>query len=94
MRGACGVNKMDGESNGSVYRIFAMSDKREGINWAVRGSQTQRWCGHLEKMMIGQRYKSKVDEMVVQERLSVRLFCKDNDEIYEREKAEGNLEYV
>ncbi len=35
LRGVCGLNKMDGESNESVYGRFGMSFKREGMNCGV-----------------------------------------------------------
>ncbi len=53
LRGACGRNRMNGESNESVYGKFGMSFKSEGMNCGVVEvvkCSTLRWFGHLERM--------------------------------------------
>ncbi len=35
LRGGCGVNRMDGESNENVYRNFGMSNRGEGMSCGV-----------------------------------------------------------
>ncbi len=50
LRGACGLNRMDGES---VYGKFGMSFKSERINCGaveVINCKTLIWFGHLERM--------------------------------------------
>ncbi len=32
LRGGCGVNRMDGESNENVFRKFGMSSRGEGVS--------------------------------------------------------------
>ncbi len=52
LRGGCGVNRMDGESNENVYRKFGMSS-REGMSCGVVEMvkcSTLRLFGHLERM--------------------------------------------
>ncbi len=53
LRGACGLNRMDSESNVSVYGKFGMSVKSEGMNCGVMEvvkRSTLRWFRHLERM--------------------------------------------
>ncbi len=53
LRGGCGVNRMDGESNENIYRKFGMSSRGEGTSCGVVElvkCSTLRWFGHLEKM--------------------------------------------
>ncbi len=53
LRGACGLNRMDGDSNESVYGKFGMSFKSEGMNYGVVEGvkcSTLKWFGHLEKI--------------------------------------------
>ncbi len=52
LRGVCGLNRMDGESNKSVYNKFVMSVKNEGINCGVVEvvkCSNLRWFAHLER---------------------------------------------
>ncbi len=52
LRSACGVQRMDGESNESVYNRFGMSSKGEGMKrGVVEGVKrnTVRWFGHVER---------------------------------------------
>ncbi len=53
LRSACGIRRMDGESNESVYNRFGMSSKGEGMKCeVVEGVKhnTLRWFGHMERM--------------------------------------------
>ncbi len=53
LRGGCGVNRMDGESNENVYRKFGMSNRGKGMSCGVVEMvkhSTLRWFGHLERM--------------------------------------------
>ncbi len=68
LRGRCGVNRMDGESNENVYRKFGMSSRREGMSCgvvAMVNRSTLRWFGHLERMdereLTKMIYRSKID---------------------------------
>ncbi len=54
LRGACGMNRIDGESNERVYGRFGMSTKGEGMNCGVveivkHTSNSLRWFGHLRE---------------------------------------------
>ncbi len=67
LRGGCGVNRMDGESNKNVYRKFGISSREEmscGVVEMVKRS-TLRWFGHLERMdereLTKKIYRSKID---------------------------------
>ncbi len=53
LRGACGVNRWDGASNGSVYERCGMRGHGSGVGcsvveWVKRS--TLRWFGHIERM--------------------------------------------
>ncbi len=51
LRGVCGLNRMDGESNESLYGKFRMPVKSEGINCGVLEvvkHSTLRWFGKRE----------------------------------------------
>ncbi len=53
LRSACGVWRMDGESNESVYNRFGMSSEDEGMKCGVVEGikrNTQSWFGHMERM--------------------------------------------
>ncbi len=56
LRGACGVSRMDGVSNESVYERFGMSyvdvGKKCGVVEEVK-RQTFKWFGHMERMEEG-----------------------------------------
>ncbi len=78
LRGGCGVNRMDGESNENVYRKF-MSSRGEGMSCGVVEMvkrSTLRWFGHLER--IGKReltkkiYRSKIDNGNVRGRTPIK----------------------
>ncbi len=51
LRGVCGLNRMDGESNESVYGKFGTFVKCEGINCrvVVVKCNTLRWFGYLKE---------------------------------------------
>ncbi len=56
LRNACGMRRMDGESNESVYNRFGMSSKGEGVKCGVVEGvkrDTLRWFGHIERMEAG-----------------------------------------
>ncbi len=53
LRGGCGVSRMDGESNESVYGRSGMSSTGKGMSCGVvevMKHSTLRWFGHLGKM--------------------------------------------
>ncbi len=50
LRGACGLYRMDGESNQIVYGKFGMSVQGEGMNCGVVKYSICRWFGHLKRM--------------------------------------------
>ncbi len=56
LRGACGVSRMDGVSNESVYECFRMCYvgvwKKCGVVEEVK-QQTLMWFGHMERMEEG-----------------------------------------
>ena len=57
LRNACGVRRMDGESNESVYERFGMSSRGEGVKCGVVEGvrrNTLRWFGHMERMAQGE----------------------------------------
>ena len=56
LRNACGVNRMDGESNDEVYERFDMASRGEGTKCGVVECvkrNTLRWFGHMERMNEG-----------------------------------------
>ncbi len=56
LRGACGVSRMDGMSNESVYERFGMCHVGEGKKCGVVEEvkrQTLKWFGHMERMEEG-----------------------------------------
>ncbi len=53
LRSACGVSRMDGMSNESVYKYFGMCHVGEGKKCGVVEEvkqQTLKWFDHLERM--------------------------------------------
>ncbi len=61
------MNRMDGESNGNVYRRFGIASKGEGMSCGIMlvvKLSTLRWFGHLERTgeseMTGKMYKSRI----------------------------------
>ncbi len=53
LRNACGVNRMDGMSNESVYEHFGMYHRGEGEKCGVVEEvkrQTLKWLCHMEGM--------------------------------------------
>ncbi len=70
LRGACGVWRMNGESNESVYNRFGMSSKGEGMTCRVVDGVRHnilRWFDHMERMaeneMTKRLYMSMVNEV-------------------------------
>ncbi len=68
LRGGCGVNRMNCESNENVYRKFDMSSRGEGMSCGVVEMvkrSTLRWFGYLERMdereLTKRIYRSKID---------------------------------
>ncbi len=53
LRSACGVSRMDGMSNESVYECFRMchvgAGKKCGVVEEMK-RQTLKWFGHVERM--------------------------------------------
>ena len=79
LRGACGVGRMDGESNERVYGRFGMSSKGEGMKCGVVElvkRNTLRWFGHIERMdesvMTKRLYKSSIEGVGVRGRPPVK----------------------
>ncbi len=78
MRGACGLNRMDGESNESVNGKSDMSFKSEGMSCGVVEvvkRRTLRWSGHLERMgdeLTKRIYKHGVDVVGVRGRSLIK----------------------
>ncbi len=53
LKGGCGVNRMDGESNENVYRKFGMSSRGKGMSCGVVEMvkcSLLKWFGHLERI--------------------------------------------
>ena len=64
LRAACGVSRLEGESNESVYNRFCMTCKGEGmmcgvVEWIKRNAL--RWFGHIERMDEKEMTKSVYD---------------------------------
>ncbi len=78
-RCACGLNKMNGESNESMYGKFGTSFKSEGMNCGVVEvviCSTLRWSGHLERTrdeLTKMIYKSGVDAVDVSGRSPIKM---------------------
>ena len=96
LRTACGVSRLDGESNESVYNRFGMASKGEGmkcgvVEWVKRN--TLRWFGHMERMdeneMTKRVYRSKVDAIGVRGRPPVKW--EDRVSEYVNERGEGRI---
>ncbi len=69
LRGACGVSRMDGMSNESVYEHFGMCHVGEGKECGVLEEVKQqmlKWFGHMEQMeeseMTRRVYVSEIEE--------------------------------
>ncbi len=95
LRSACGVSRMDGMSNESVYECFGMCYVGEGKKYGVVEEvkrQTLKWFGHTERMekskMIRRVYVSEI------QRGNVRgppVQWRDRVQEYVRERGEGSL---
>ncbi len=56
LRSACGMSRMDGMRNESVYECFGMCHVSEGKKCGVVEEvkrQTLKWFGHMERMEEG-----------------------------------------
>ncbi len=96
LRGACGLNRMDGENSESVYGRFGVSVKSEGMNCGVVEvvkHSTLRWFGYLERMggdeMTKRIYKSGVDAVGKRGRPPIK--CEDRVLEYLRERGDRRL---
>jgi len=94
LRGCCGVNRMDGESNENVYGRFGMASKGEGMSCGVVEMvkrSTLRWFGHLERMgeseLTRRIYKSRIDVGSVRGRPPVKWEDRVLEYVREREDA-------
>ncbi len=89
------MNRMDGESNKSLYRRFSMSSRGEGMSCGVVEvvkRSTLRWCGHLERMdeidLTKRMYKSKIDVGNVRGRHPIKWEDRILEYIRERERMQ------
>ncbi len=96
LRSACGVRRVDGESNESVCNRFGMSSKGEGMKCGVVEGvklNTLRWFGHMKKMaenVVTKRiYMSMVD--VVETRGRPPVKWEDRALEYVRERGERRM---
>ncbi len=94
LRGRCGVNRMDGESNENVYRKFGMSSRGEGMGCGVVKivkHSTLRWFGHLERMdereLTKRIYRIKIDAENVRGRPHIKWEDRVMEYVREREDA-------
>ena len=92
LRGACGGNRMDGESNEDVYSKFGMSRCGEGMKCGVVEMvkrSTLRWFGHMERMpgseMTKRVYRSVVKAVAARGRPPVKW----EDRVLEYVKERG-----
>ena len=96
LRGACGIGRMDGESNERVYGRFGMSSKGEGMKCGVVElvkRNTLRWFGHIERMdesvMTKRLYKSSIEGVGVRGRPPVKW--EDRVQEYVRERGVNGM---
>ncbi len=82
LRSACGVSRMDGMSNESVYEHFGMCHVGEGKKCGVAEEvtrQTLKWFGYMERMeeskMTRRVYVSEIEEGNVRGRLAYARSC-------------------
>ncbi len=95
-RSACGVSRMDGVSNESVYERFGMCHvgvgKKCGVVEEVK-RQTLKWFGHMKRMEEGKMtrrvYMSEIEGGNVRGRPPVKW--RDRAQEYDRERGEGSL---
>ncbi len=96
LRGACGVSRMDGMSNESVYERFGMCHVGEGKKCGVVEEvkrQTLKWFGHMKRMgkskMTRRVYVSEIEGGNVRGRPTEKW--RDRMQEYITEKGEGSL---
>ncbi len=96
LRNACGVSKMDGMSNESVYKHFGMCHVGEGKKCGVVEEvkrQTLKWFGHMEQMedckMTKTLYVSEIEGGNVRGRPTVKW--RDRVQEYVKERGKGFL---
>ncbi len=94
LRGGCGVNRMDGESNENVHRKFGMSSRGDGMSCGVVEMvkrSTLRWSGHLERMdereLTKRIYRSKIDARNVRGQPPIKWEDRVMEYVREREDA-------
>ena len=92
LRTACGVSRLDGESNESVYNRFGMTSRGEGMKCGVVEGvkrSTLRWFGHMERMdeseITKRVYRSKIDAVGVRGRPPIRWDDRVMEYVNERE---------
>ncbi len=96
LRSACGVNRMDGMSNESIYERFGMCHVGVGKKCGVVEKVTRqmlKWFGHVERMEEGKMtkrvYVSEIEGGNVRGRHPVEW--RDRVQEYVRERGEGSL---
>ncbi len=96
VRSACGVSRIDGISNESVYERFGMCHVGEGKKCGVVEEvkqQTLKWFAHVERMEEGKItrrvYVSEIEGVNVRRRPPVKW--RDRVKEYVRERGEGSL---
>ncbi len=88
------MNRMDGESNENVYRIFGMSSRGEGMSCGVVmvKRSTLRWFGHLERMdereLTKRIQRSKIDAGNVRGRPPINWKDRVMEYVRERERMQ------
>lgn len=93
---SCGVSRMDGMSNESVYERFGMGHVSEGKKSGVVEEvkrQTLKWFGHMERMeeskMTRRVYVSEIEGGNIRGRPPVKW--RDRVQEYVRERGERSL---
>ncbi len=96
LRSACGVSRMDGMSNESVYEHFGMCHVGEGKKCGVVEEvkrQTLKWFGHMERMeeseMMRRVYVGEIEGGNVRGQPPVKW--RDSVQEYVRERGKGSL---
>ncbi len=96
LRSACGVSRMDGMSNESVYERIGMCHVGEGKKYEVMEEmkqQTLKWFCHMEQMDEGRMtrrvYVSEIERGNVRGRPPVKW--RDRVQEYVKERGEGSL---
>ncbi len=101
LRGSCGVNRWDGQSNESVYERCGMRGHGHGVwcgvvEWVKRS--TLRWFGHIERMeneeFVKNVYLSSVEDTNRRGRLLVRWEDMVKEYVNERGVRGKGLEWA